>query len=90
MSHALVLMIVEHMEKFIAPTVGIVLTTTWALETVSLVGHSSLLVMTPGKNAYSLLLASVSLPQRGNSRKRMEHDLHGDETGLGLVCLLPF
>lgn len=75
-------MLAEHMEKFIAPTVGIVLVTTRASQAVSLGRHSSLLVMTLGKTACSLGLASVSLSQRRNSRRRrrVEQDLHGDET----------
>lgn len=49
---------------FIVPPVGIVLMTTWASEAVSLGRYSSLLVMTLGKTAYSLYLASVSFPQK--------------------------
>lgn len=49
---------------FIVPPVGTVLMTTWATEAVSLGRYSSLLVMTLGKTAYSLCLASISLPQK--------------------------
>ena len=80
------------MEKFIAHPVqsDIVLMATWTLEAVSLGRYSSLLVMTLGKIAYSLCLASVSLPRR-DSRRRMEQDLCGNESQVqGWYISFPF
>lgn len=71
--------------KFMLPTVGIVLMTIWTSEAVSLSRYSSLLVMTLG------FLVSVFLPERGNSRERVEQYLHGDKTWIHCWCVsLPF